>query len=371
MCGIAGIRKMSKRAIEPWQLKMMVTSLEYRGNDATGMALMMENGSIRWIKNHTPAWQFIVSQDYKDWEKDIDWNDVRTAIVHTRKATKGTPFKNTNNHPLVVDPGAAVVHNGVISNDDFLFDEMALDRGAETDSDIIRAIVQEHGLTQGGIRQLNRLCGSVAAGCLHPDFPKQVLLLRSGSPLILAATQDYLSWASDKRTLHRVTKTWKKVWGMPMYLHAPDLHFLPVPNNSAYLIGPDGLEWHDKFSASNYGDGRGQTYRVYEGNYQKRMAELRAKAKKEEEERLKPKADPPVVVHHLPVRIGAPLACNPTVQIPPSTEGNLPDIVICPNPSCRVHIQILPDQRRLPLYALRCDKCNSNLHKKLAIQPVN
>ena len=366
MCGISGIRKMGKRAIDPWQMRMMVTSLEYRGNDATGMAVMLESGTIRWIKNHVPAWQFIASQDYKDWEKEIEWPNVLCGIIHTRKATKGTPYRNVNNHPLVVDPGAAVVHNGMIGNDDHLFDEMKLDRGAETDSDIIRAIVQKHGLTRKSIQQLNRMCGSVAAGCLHPDFSKKVLLLRSGSPLILAATKDYLAWASDKRTLHRITKTWKTVWGLPMYWHAPDLHFLPMPNNSAYLIGPEGLEWHDKFSASNYGDGRGLNYRVYDDNYQKRQAELRAKALEEEKEKNKPPE-----VRNLPVRVGLPPTCNPTIQVPPSDKEGLPDIVICPNPACRVHIQILPDQKRLPLYALRCDKCNSNLHKKLAIQPVN
>ncbi len=361
MCGIAGLRRMAKVAIDPWQLRMMVTSLEYRGNDATGMALMMENGAVRWIKNNQPAWQFITSEDYKDWEKDIDWARVRTAIVHTRKATKGSPFKNVNNHPLVVDPGAAVVHNGMISNDDFLFKEMVLERGAETDSDIIRAIVQRHGLNRDSIHHLNKLCGSVAAACLHPDFKDKVMLLRSGSPLILAATKDYLAWASDKRTLHRITKIWRTVWGLPMYWHAPDLHFLPMPNNSAYLIGPEGMEWHDKFSASNYGDGRGNNYHVYSENYLKKQAELRAKTQREEEEK-KRKAE----VSHLPVRVGVGPVINPTLKV----EG-LPEIVICPNPSCRVHIQIAPAQKRLPLYALRCDKCHSNLHKKLAIQPVN
>ncbi len=370
MCGIAGIRKMGKRAIDPWQLRMMVTSLEYRGNDATGVALMMEDGSIRWNKHHQPAWQFIADTDYSDWEKEIDWANVRTAIVHTRKATKGSPYKNVNNHPLVVDPGAAIVHNGMISNDDHLFREMALERGAETDSDIIRAIVQRYGLNKESIRHLNKLCGSVAAGCIHPDFKQKVLLLRSGSPLILAATKEFVFWASDKRTLHRVSKTWRKLWGLTMYWHAPDLHFLPMPNNSAYLLGPDGLEWHDKFTASNYGDGRGINYRVYEENYQKRQAEQRAAAEKAEAEKNKPAAATGAA-SHLPVRVGSPPACNPTIQSPPSSGEGLPDIVICPNPACRVHIQILPGQKKLPLYALRCDKCDSNLHNKQAIQPVN
>ena len=101
--------------------------------------------------------------------------DTVQVLVHTRAATKGSPRQNVNNHPMYAG-SAAVVHNGVISNDDELFKTLKLDRKAETDSDILRAIVDEHGITPEGIEVLGKVKGSAAIACLSPDFPNKMLI---------------------------------------------------------------------------------------------------------------------------------------------------------------------------------------------------
>ena len=99
---------------------MMANGLQYRGNDATGVACMYENGETDFFKNNEPAWKFTASKDYVEWCKRAvdDRPDLKIALVHTRKATKGSPFKSQNNHPLVGnEDGAMIIHNGMISND--------------------------------------------------------------------------------------------------------------------------------------------------------------------------------------------------------------------------------------------------------------
>jgi glucosamine 6-phosphate synthetase-like amidotransferase/phosphosugar isomerase protein len=113
MCGIGGIVKMGKRPIGLHQVQLLMNGLEYRGNDATGLALMYESGDTTWLKHHDPAWKFTASRDFQDWAKERFTPDVKIAIVHTRKATKGTPFNNDNNHPITSGQGI-IVHNGMI-----------------------------------------------------------------------------------------------------------------------------------------------------------------------------------------------------------------------------------------------------------------
>src|SRR5947209_787061 len=99
---------MGRTPIREWQVTMLACSLEYRGNEATGVALMDSHGNIKVFKNNEPAWKFVVAKDFKEWmgenltNPDSDFaRDVQVALVHTRKATKGSPFKNDNNHPII------------------------------------------------------------------------------------------------------------------------------------------------------------------------------------------------------------------------------------------------------------------------------
>jgi asparagine synthetase B (glutamine-hydrolysing) len=224
--------------------------LEQRGADATGIAIVNPGDKeVHVLKSDMAATQFVGTQLYSRFLRDHLKEDTETVLLHTRFATQGSPRILDNNHPMFAG-NAAVVHNGCILNDDWLFKEMKLKREAETDSDIIRAIIDKHGIKKDAFKSLTRMSGSCAAAIVSADAPGKLMLLRSGSPLVLAATEHQLLWASKKESLHMAVRPWVKRFGVDMQANRTDVVFTPVRDHTGYIFGPDGLEWHEKFETS-------------------------------------------------------------------------------------------------------------------------
>jgi hypothetical protein len=345
---------MGARPIQKWEADMLLTSLEYRGNDASGVAVQRRSGRIACFKWRDPAAKFVHSKDYTSFmDAEVvncpEDDPVDTLLVHTRKATKGVPSHNPNNHPLYLSEsntviGGAIVHNGQISNDDALFSEWDLKRSAETDSDIIRAIIDKEGITKGGIKRLNRLCGSVAAACIHPDFPQRLMLLRSGNPCVVGATKDKIYWASDKRTIYRVSRPWVRRHGLYMQIANVNIAFIQVYEDSAWIIGPKGFEFHDEFkSQGNWARGYHTYTDTYKGDYQERQARFDAQA---------------TTVHVTAKVEDKKLATGETLA---------PQFAYCPNTNCKDGLgkprlfHLSDEERKHPLWYWRCRHCKTHL----------
>lgn len=350
---------MKERPIEPWQVQVLACSLEHRGNDATGLAVQFADGRIEVHKNHEPAWRFLSDDKTKAWlEKQLSDATHKTVLVHTRRMTKGSHWDNANNHPMYAGK-SAVVHNGMISNDDSLFTQLDLERRAETDSDILRAIVDKHGLNRGLIGHDGKLCkifGSVAASIIHPDAPGDVLLLRSNNPLYIGSNEDHLCWASTKRSVYLALKRWIDRFGIMQAVHDDKLAFVSMPNNTGWLMG-DKLKWHEKFDASSYQ--RVVNYDVHKPDWlvRRKKAEEDA-AKKREESKPTGRTWPPEDVRALTG--GAP---NP----PRHLAGV--DFVVCPGKdqsgkSCGtiLDIRAMKEQGK-GLSEMECTICQTNLWK--------
>jgi len=178
--------------------------------------------------------------------------------VHTRMPTLGTPRDNSNNHPLVViengtiTGNCAIVHNGMVSNHEAQFKKMSLARKATVDSDIIRAICDKEGLERKTIRELSKLSGSIAAAIVDKRKPNSLLLLRSGNPICLAVNSDMIIFASLQKVVASASKTWLKYHGIWARKAAKDLYYSNFPADSAWFIGPSGLEWHQEFKTAMY-----------------------------------------------------------------------------------------------------------------------
>ena len=250
MCGICGIRRFGKEPITVEQIKAMLMQLESRGNDATGVAVQTGD-QIHVLKKDAPAWSFVASKDFESFIEEHLTPETHQIIGHTRWATQGDPAKLINNHPLYAG-NCAVVHNGTINNDDSLFREMKLKRECETDSDIIRAIADAEGISKKTIRQLETMRGSCAAAIISAQDPEHLLLLRSGSPLVIASTPEQLMWASTKEALHLASRKYIKRFGLWQQYNRSDLVFATVHPDTALLFGPQGLEWHQQFRSLYY-----------------------------------------------------------------------------------------------------------------------
>ena len=262
MCGIAGLKRMGEEPITERMIRLFLTGLEHRGNDATGIALQLPSGELHMMKVNIPAWNFCSRDDYKEFcDEWLPQNPV-TVLLHTRAASQGNPNEPKNNHPMYKDAGMAI-HNGIIRNDNELFKKWGLERYAETDSDLVRAIVDKWGITEESISRLNQIRGTAAVAVIHPEYPGKLLLGRSGSPLTIASNDNFFVWASEKNIIHRAMRPWVERMGIAFQKQSLDLGFSSFPDNTCWLLG-DELEFHGEMRTS-YGTYQEPCRRVYVG----------------------------------------------------------------------------------------------------------
>lgn len=323
------------------QIRLLLMGMEHRGIDAAGVCIQKEDGTLFVVKDDTPAWRFCSTQVYEKFMKEHSelqddervLPDTIAVIVHARAATQGSPRKMENNHPLFAGV-SATVHNGCISNEDWVYKELKLDRKGEVDSDIFRAIVDKWGITDDAIKQMNKLSGSAAIAVLDPRSPGKLLIARSGSPLVLGSTPDQFCFASEKHILHRAMRPWTKRFGVDFQFQSLQMAFSPFPDDTAWIMGPNGFESHRKFSTLT-GMYRTPTYRVND-NYTERQR----------------KWDAP-----------APSGTTTTTTV----AAVLPEHMTCPNPQCKRLITFTVAQRNSgdPLSHFSCNKdtggCGTNL----------
>lgn len=283
MCGICGIRRFGSEPISSEQIRILLIGNERRGNQATGVALQQADGSIQVFKDNEPANRFVLDNDFGKFLDENLRNDTLTFIGHTRAATKGSPAVPKNNHPMW-DGKVAVIHNGVISNDDFLFRDLKLERSADTDSDIFRAILSRNGFTSHAINVMNRITGSAAIAAISTDYPGKLLLARSGNPIVLATNDaDHFMWSSERQPIYDAMRPWVRKGGIYFRKARADYYFTNFPNDTSWLIADapmeiEGesrwLEWHSQFHTASYY--RSVSYNVNE-NYASRRGVKKVK----------------------------------------------------------------------------------------------
>lgn len=201
MCGIVGY--VGHRDTKEVILHGLKT-LEYRGYDSSGMALMT-NGEIIVEKKAGRIQNLEDSMSDKNFASEV-------GIGHTRWATHGVP-SDKNSHPhYSMDKSVAVVHNGIIENYQTLRKELE-DKGyvfaSDTDTEIISQLVQD--MYNGDIldtisKVLKKLEGSYAIGVLHKNHPDELICAREHSPLVIGIGEKENFIASDVSALLKYTK---------------------------------------------------------------------------------------------------------------------------------------------------------------------
>lgn len=205
MCGIVGYTG-SGQAIG--YLLEGLKTLEYRGYDSAGVAVLGADGALHGVKCAGRVATLV--------ERCETANLVgTTGIAHTRWATHGAPT-DRNSHPHRDCRGRiAVVHNGIIEN----YRELRayLQRNghtlvSETDSEVIAHLIEDAwagpsaGNLVGAVRNaVRRLEGSWALAVVCADAPGEIVCARNGSPLVVASTPEGAYAASDVTPLASVT----------------------------------------------------------------------------------------------------------------------------------------------------------------------
>ena len=201
MCGIVGyVGHGDTKEIILHGLK----TLEYRGYDSSGIALMSD-GEILVEKKAGRIENLEESMKEKNFSSEI-------GIGHTRWATHGVP-SDRNSHPhYSMDKSVAVVHNGIIENYQVLRKELE-EKGyifsSDTDTEVISQLIQD--MYNGNIldtvsKVVKRLEGSYAVGVLHKNHPDELICAREHSPLVIGIGEKENFIASDISALLKYTK---------------------------------------------------------------------------------------------------------------------------------------------------------------------
>lgn len=169
MCGIFGI--VSQGKIDSKSLKVLAKHSRQRGRDSSGLIIHGSDG-------------------YKTSRADFDINqllaktpinNVSLCLGHSRLITNGL----TDNQPVMRDDVIAI-HNGIVVNDDEVWNELTNERKFQIDSEVIVGIALECLDKNDDISVIpteifKRCKGVIACALLFPKLGKMLLFSNNGS----------------------------------------------------------------------------------------------------------------------------------------------------------------------------------------------
>jgi len=179
MCGIVGA--VAQRDVAPILLEGL-RRLEYRGYDSAGMAVINSKGELQRLRAVGKV------------EKLAELPQLSgvVGIAHTRWATHGKPSED-NAHPLISNGRIALVHNGIIENHEVLRKKLiaaGYEFLSETDSEIVAHLIHqqldiENNLVKAVQNTVAQLDGAYALAIIDKQNPHCLIVVRSGSPLVI------------------------------------------------------------------------------------------------------------------------------------------------------------------------------------------
>ncbi|MBH0090608.1 MAG: glutamine--fructose-6-phosphate transaminase (isomerizing) [Enterobacterales bacterium] len=203
MCGIVGAvaeRPVNKILVEG------LKRLEYRGYDSAGVALL-DGNTLNTVK----AVGKVVNVEAALEKAGVSGH---TGIAHTRWATHGS-VTEANAHPHVSNNQLALVHNGIIENHASLrasLKEEGYEFLSETDTEVmvhlIHKLRKQHATllaaVQAAVKQFEGAFGTVV---FDKDNDNEIIVARSGSPLVIGLGLGENFIASDQLALLPVTRS--------------------------------------------------------------------------------------------------------------------------------------------------------------------
>ncbi len=204
MCGIVGAvaeRPVNRILIEG------LKRLEYRGYDSAGVALGNNDKALNTVK----AVGKVANLDAALTAANVKGT---TGIAHTRWATHGS-VTEANAHPHISSQQLALVHNGIIENHEKLRTQLRGDGYeflSDTDTEVmvhkIHQLRQSHdsllASVQAAVKEFEGAYGTVV---FDKENPNEIIVARSGSPLVIGLGLGENFIASDQLALLPVTRS--------------------------------------------------------------------------------------------------------------------------------------------------------------------
>ena len=178
--------------------------LEYRGYDSAGIVTLDDSGKATLLR----AKGKIANLEEKLAKAK---REDHIGIGHTRWATHGEPSE-TNAHPHQAGP-IYVVHNGIIENYKELKAELTdFEFKSETDSEVLAVLINsfyqdgKYPLANAVVQALKLVKGTYGIAVVSELAPEEMVVARSGSPLVIGVGHDETLVASDASALLGHTK---------------------------------------------------------------------------------------------------------------------------------------------------------------------
>lgn len=194
MCGVCGYitTKPKMESYAKTRVTSLLVSSAVRGKDATGIAFVdayrKKNNALFILKQPLEAEEYVALKEVRETLKGVN---PSILIGHTRAKTQGDAANNNNNHPITDQNGLALVHNGMISNDDDIFESFKLNRIAQVDSEAIVQLIshfknKKKKTTVQAIQLASaELRGSMACAMIDAKEKDALYLWASTSPMTI------------------------------------------------------------------------------------------------------------------------------------------------------------------------------------------
>ena len=201
MCGIVGY--VGNKNAQDF-LVSGLKRLEYRGYDSAGIVTLDSEGNATLLR---------AKGKIANLEEKLASNkkDDKIGIGHTRWATHGEPSE-INAHPHQAGD-IYVVHNGIIENYKELKEELTEHVfKSETDTEVLAALIEsfygngKYPLTNAVVQALKLVKGTYGIAVVSTQNPNEIVVARSGSPLVIGVGHDETLIASDASALVGHTK---------------------------------------------------------------------------------------------------------------------------------------------------------------------
>jgi glutamine---fructose-6-phosphate transaminase (isomerizing) len=221
MCGIFGI--ISKQSIDNKHLQLLALHARQRGRDSSGLIYYNDDA-------------YIVKRADYDIKKLLrkQQSNLKSPIVmgHSRLITNGL----SDNQPVVRDD-ISVIHNGIIVNDDEIWNKIKITRKFQIDSEAIIGIALNHLKNGGDIidipKEVLAICkGTISCAMTLPKYGKTLLFSNNGS-LYYGKNNGCSYFASEKHPLEKIGCLYvQQIWQEGILLDIPTSDIIIVSDNN-------------------------------------------------------------------------------------------------------------------------------------------
>lgn len=201
MCGIVGY--VGNKNAQGFLISGL-KRLEYRGYDSAGIVTLDDEGKATLLR----AKGKIVNLEEKLAKNK---REDKIGIGHTRWATHGEPSE-VNAHPHQAG-SIYLVHNGIIENYKELKEHLKEHEfKSETDTEVLAALINsfykdgKYPLANAVVQALKLVKGTYGIAVVSENNPHEIVVARSGSPLVIGVGNNETLIASDASALVGHTK---------------------------------------------------------------------------------------------------------------------------------------------------------------------